>query len=370
MCDNDVPGSSKPSAHEPRLPTRPRIVLCYPVEPQHIARIQAVAPQAELVDAGQETIAEELPHADIFCGHAKVPVPWSEVVRGGRLRWIQSSAAGLDHCLVSEVVESTITVTSASGVLADQVAEHAVGLAIACTRRLPLFLTQQRAGEFVRRPTRDLTGATVGIIGFGGVGRRLAEVLAPFGVRILATDYFPVDRPPSVAFLGGPESLDEVLRQVDVLFLSAPLTPLTDGMIDARSLALLPRGAILVNVARGRLVVADALVEALEREHLDSAALDVTPEEPPPPDSRLWAAPRLIITPHVAGQSARRIDAMTDFFCDNLQRYLVGGNLVNVVDKGLGFPEPTARGTAREAKTPDGPAERQGRGQSPRSGKA
>ena len=317
-----------------------RIVLCYPVEQKHKHQIQAVVPQAELVDAGQERVAVELPSADIFCGHPKVPVPWAEVVARGRLRWIQSSAAGLDHCLVPEVIGSQITVTSASGVLADQVAEHGLGLAIACTRRLPLFLEQQAAREFVRRPTRDLTDATVGIVGLGGVGRRLVEVLRPFRVRILATDFFPIRKPAGVDFLGGPADLPEVLRQADVLFLCVPLTPQTRGMIDAQALAMLPPGAILVNMARGPLVDENALADALESGHLDSAALDVTPQEPPAPTSRLWTAPRLIITPHVAGQSARRIDAMTDFFCDNLRRYLSGEPLRNLVDKTRGFPEP------------------------------
>jgi len=324
----------------------PRIVLCYPVEPRHVAAIRAAAPAATVVDAGQERVAEELPTADIYCGHAKVPVPWDAVVAAGTLRWIQSSAAGLDHCLVPAVVDSDIVVTSASGVLADQVAEHAVGLAIACTRRLRLFLEQQHRKEFVRRPTRDLTGATVGIVGLGGVGRRLAEVLAPFRVRILATDWFPVDKPTHVEFLGPPDALPTVLEQADVLFLCVPLTPLTRGMIDAAALARMKRGAILVNMARGPLVDENALVDALESGHLDSAALDVTPDEPPQPTSRLWTAPRLLITPHVAGQAARRIDAMTEFFCENLRRSLSGKPLRNLVDKRLGFPEPPPSRTA------------------------
>ncbi len=317
-----------------------RIALCYPVEPRHLAAIAAVAPEAELVDAGQERVAAELPGADIFCGHPKVPVPWERVVAEGRLLWIQSSAAGLDHCLVPAVVDSSIIVTSASGVLADQVSEHALGLAIACTRRLPLFLEQQAAREFVRRPTRDLTGATVGIVGLGGVGRRLAEVLRPFRVKILATDWFPVRKPAGVEFLGPPEALPEVLAAADILFLCAPLTEHTRDLIDERALARMKPGAILVNVARGRLVDEVALVAALESGRLDSAALDVTPEEPPAADSPLWRAPRLVITPHVAGQSGRRIDAMTEFFCDNLRRYLRGEALRNLVDKRLGFPEP------------------------------
>jgi D-3-phosphoglycerate dehydrogenase len=325
-----------------------RIVLCYPVEPRHLAAIAAVAPEAELVDAGQERVAAELPGADIFCGHPKVPVPWERVVAEGRLRWIQSSAAGLDHCLVPPVVGSPIIVTSASGVLADQVSEHALGLAIACTRRLPLFLAQQAAREFVRRPTRDLTGATVGIVGLGGVGRRLAEVLRPFRVKILATDWFPVRKPAGVEFLGPPEALPEVLAAADILFLCAPLTEHTRDLIDERALARMKPGAILVNVARGRLVDEVALVAALESGRLDSAALDVTPEEPPAADSPLWRAPRLVITPHVAGQSGRRIDAMTEFFCDNLRRYLRGEALRNLVDKRLGFPEPPRDEPGRE----------------------
>lgn len=324
-----------------------RIVLCYPVEPKHVAKIRAVVPEATLVDAGQERVAEELPSADLFCGHPKVPVPWESVVAAGRLKWIQSSAAGLDHCLVPAVVDSGIIVTSASGVLADQVAEQTVGMAVACTRRFPLFLEQQRRREFVRRPTVDLTGATVGIVGMGGNGRRLVEVLEPFRVRILATDWFPVRKPAAVEFLGGPDTLPDLLPQIDVLFLCAPLTEHTRNMIDARAIARMKRGAILVNVARGPLVDEDALVDALESGHLDSAAVDVTPDEPPRPDSRLWTAPRLLITPHVGGQSKHRIDAMTDFFCDNLRRYREGRPLRNLVDKRLGFPEPPVEGSRR-----------------------
>jgi phosphoglycerate dehydrogenase-like enzyme len=317
-----------------------RIVLCYPVEPRHIARIQTVAPEATLVDAGQERIAEELPTADIFCGHPKVPVPWERVVAEGRLRWIQSSAAGLDHCLVPAVVGSEIVVTSASGVLADQVAEQTVGMAISCTRRFPVFLEQQARREFVRRPTVDLTGATVGIVGLGGNGRRLVDVLEPFRVRILATDWFPVRKPAAVEFLGSPDTLPRLLPEIDILFLCAPLTQHTLNLIDAAAIARMKRGAILVNVARGKMVDENALVDALETGHLDSAALDVTPDEPPAPESRLWTAPRLLITPHVGGQSKHRIDAMTDFFCDNLRRYRQGRPLRNLVDKRLGFPEP------------------------------
>jgi D-3-phosphoglycerate dehydrogenase len=165
-------------------------------------------------------------------------------------------------------------------------------------------------------------------------------VLAPFRCRILATDWFPVRKPAAVEFLGPPAALDTLLAESDVLFLCPPLTDRTRNMIDAAALARMKRGAILVNVGRGPLVDEAALAAALESGQLDAAALDVTPDEPPRPDSPLWTAPNLVITPHVGGQSARRIDAMTDFFCDNLSRHLQGRPLRNVVDKRLGFPAP------------------------------
>ncbi len=318
----------------------PRLVLCYPVEPKHVQQIQAAAGDALVSVSSQESIASDLFSADLFCGHPKMPVPWDDIVAAGRLQWIQSSAAGLDYCLVPSVINSNIIVTSASGVLADQVAEHALTLALALSRRIPLFLSQQSAREFVRRPTRDLTGSTIGIVGLGGVGRRLAEVLSPFRVRLLATDFFPIHRPPCVEELRGPDSLRWLLEQSDVVFLCVPLTSLTRGMINSQTLGCMKRGSMLINMARGPLVEEHALVDALESGHLDSAALDVTPTEPPDPLSRLWTAPRLILTPHVAGQSAQRINTMTDFFCNNLERWHQHLPLANLVDKRLGFPEP------------------------------
>ncbi|MBN2473896.1 MAG: D-2-hydroxyacid dehydrogenase [Pirellulales bacterium] len=316
-----------------------RIVLCYPVTRDHLQQIAAAAPESEVVDAGQQRIADELFAADVFCGHAKVPVDWEGVVRQGRLRWIQSSAAGMDHCLVPAVVESEIVVTSASGVLADQVAEHAIALITGWCRDLPTFVRAQQSREFVRRPTRDLTGSTVGIVGFGGVGRRLAELLAGFRTRILATDMFPVDKPDYVEALWPAEELPQMVAQADVLVLSLPLNGMTRGMVDAALLSRMKPGALLANMARGPLVVTADLVECLQSGHLAGAVMDVTDPEPLPAESELWGMPNVMITPHVGGQSAWRIDNMTDLFCRNLCRWQAGRPLINYLsDKRLGFP--------------------------------
>jgi D-3-phosphoglycerate dehydrogenase len=339
---SDPPRSPSPSEPpgSPRRCEGQRIVLCYPVEAKHVAQISAAAPGAEIIDAGQERVAAELPDADIFCGHPKVPVPWDNVIQSARLMWIQSSAAGLDHCLVPSVVDSDIIITSASGVLANQVADHTIALLTGLLRSLPTFFRAQQKREFIRRPTRDLHGARIGIIGLGRNGRRLAEVLSVFRTTILATDWFPVNKPAHVAELLPADAVDDILPRVDILILAAPLTEHTRGMINARRLALLPKGAILINVARGPLVVENDLVASLESGHLGGAGLDVTDPEPLPPESRLWDMSNVIITPHVGGQAATRIDDMTNFFCANLQRYLAGRPLCNLVDKRLGFPLP------------------------------
>ena len=201
------------------------IVLCFPVEDlRHIARIAAVAPEAEIVDAGQDrpspmrfsrpiSIVDTL-RADLCLGTKS----WPKVDCNG----FRSSAPPESiTALTPAVVDSNIVVTSASGVLADQVAEQTMALMAGLARSLPVFFRAQQAHEFIRRPTRDIHGTTIGIVGFGGNGRRLAEVLRTFKTRILATDVFPVDKPDYIEALWPAERLDDLLRQSDYVILAA-----------------------------------------------------------------------------------------------------------------------------------------------------
>lgn len=318
-----------------------RIVLCYPVLDRHIAQIQAAVPDAEIVNAGQERIDELLPTADIFIGHAKVPVDWDRVLAAKKLRWIQSSAAGLDHCLVPGVIDSDIPVSSASGLFAPQVAEQTFALLFGLLRSLPVFFRAEAKREFIRLPTDDLRGKTVGIVGLGGNGRMIARVLAPWDVRIIATDYYPVDQPAEVAELWPAEKLDQLLEESDIVVLALPLFAETLGLFDEERLAKMRQGSYLINVARGSVVVESALVNALASGHLAGAGLDVTEVEPLAPSSLLWDDPKVIITPHVGAQSARRVDDTTDLACINLKRFLAGESPWNSVDKRLGFPHPS-----------------------------
>ena len=324
-----------------------RIALCYPLEPRHYEQVVAACPpKTEVIDAGQERIAAELLSADIFCGHAKVPVPWQEVVRNGRLKWIQSSAAGLDHCLVPEVIASDILVTSASGLFADQVAEQTLALLLGLLRSLPTFFRAAQKKEFIRRPTLDLHGSTVGIVGLGGNGTRLAQVLRPFKTRIIATDMFPQEIDVSrglVDAIWPADQLDRLLTESDIVILCVPLNALTRHMIAESQLARMKPGSLLINVARGEVVKESALVAAITSGHLFGAGLDVTEIEPLPAASPLWNLPNIILTPHVGAQSRRRADDTTNLISENLRRYFSGQKLLNLVDKTLGYPTPSAR---------------------------
>jgi D-3-phosphoglycerate dehydrogenase len=316
------------------------IVLCYPVEERHLQWLSAAAPQATLINAGQEGIGKAIFDADIFVGHAKVPVDWDAVVKQGRLKLIQSSAAGLDHCLVPSVIASDIVVCSASGLFANQVGEQSLALLLGLLRGLPTFFQQTLKKEFVRRPTDDLHGKRVGIVGLGGNGRRLAELLAPFQVTIKATDYYPVLKPATVSELWPADRLHDLAAESDILILSLPLYAATEKLIDAKVLASMPRGSYLINVARGQVVDEPALIDALTSGHLAGAGVDVTYVEPLPTSSPLWELPNVLITPHVGAQAASRVDDSTQLACENLKRYFADQPLLNLVDKHLGFPHP------------------------------
>ena len=337
---------------ENKSPSKPNLVVCFraqPIEDRLVARIdEAWSSSVNIINVGQSEVADALLQADYFCGHAKVPVEWNRVVAQKRLQWIQSSAAGMDWCLVPSVIESDITVTTAAGVLSDQVAEHGLALILAWGRNLRSFIYDQRVEngnpdyrKFKRKPTFDLVGKTVGIVGFGGVGRRFSEVVAPFAGRILAVDLFPTNKPERVAELWGPERLDDLLAESDVVFLSLPLNAETRGIFDAAKFATMKNGALLANLARGPLVDHDALVDALRSERLGGYVADVTSPEPLPPDHPLWDFDSVLITPHVAGQIGWRFDDICDIYCENVRRFRAGEPLINRLSyqgKKWGFP--------------------------------
>ena len=322
---------------------KPNIVLCYPVLEHHLAWLAQSVPDATIINAGQEHIGERILDADVFVGHAKVPVDWDAVVAQGRLKFIQSSAAGLDHCLVPAVIDSDIIVCSASGLFAKQVAEQMFALLFGLLRSLPVFFHQMQTKEFIRRPTDDLANKRIGIVGLGGNGRCMVPLLKPFGLTINAVDYFPVSKPKGVANLWSPDRLIDLASQSDILILTLPLNKDTSELIDAKVFNAMPRGSYFINVARGGVVNEPDLIAALQSGHLAGAGVDVTAVEPLPESSPLWTLRNVIITPHVGAQAASRVDDSTRLICHNLTNYFAKKPLLNIVDKQLGFPEPAVQ---------------------------
>ncbi|MDR2757095.1 MAG: protein kinase [Planctomycetaceae bacterium] len=327
------------------------LVVCFkeaPVEQTLIDRIHTAWSEVDIINVGQKDIASALMDADYFCGHAKVPVNWDALVQQHRIRWIQSSAAGMDWLLVPSVIQSSINITTASGVLANQVAEHTLSLILAWMRNLSTFHREQYDStvsdyrKFIRRPTHDLTGLTVGIVGFGGVGRRLSEVLAPFQTRIVATDLFPTEKPPHVAQLWPADQLDKLLAESNVVVLCLPLNTQTNELFNIERFKLFRKEALFVNVARGQLVVTQDLADALKQGLIAGAVMDVTSPEPLPPEHSLWDFyPNVLITPHVGGQSHRRFEDVVDIFIANISRWKKKQPLINFLTpegKQLGFP--------------------------------
>lgn len=168
----------------------------------------------------------------------------------------------------------------------------------------------------------------------------LARLAKPFGLRILAVRQTPMegdDTQSEVDFTHGPNALEALLEQSDYLVLSVPYTSDTAGMIGASELARLPRGAVLINIARGGVIDEPALIESLRTRHLDGAALDVVAPGPLSPNSPLWSMPNALITPHSMSTALSENKRLTELFCDNLRRYLDGQPLRNVIDKRLGY---------------------------------
>ena len=325
------------------------IVTCFPLNSSEVDRIREHGKDHfEVIASDQNLIAKDIFKADIFCGHAKVPVDWQAVVDQGKLVWIQSSAAGLDHCLTPPVIDSPIVVSGCSALFAPQVAEQMMALLMGLIRRMPVFFQAQQNKEYERQPTDNIFGKTVGIVGMGGNGHRIARVLAPMVRRIIGTDCFPeacekIVSEGAVEKVYAENKLEEILPVCDVVIVTLPLSDSNEKRISDEQFRLFKAGAYLINVGRGSVVDTDSLIRSLQRGHLGGAGIDVVDPEPLPVDSPLWDMSNVIVSPHVGAQSPLRVPVTVDLICKNMDRFLQQQPLINLVDKQLGFPRPHNR---------------------------
>jgi phosphoglycerate dehydrogenase-like enzyme len=261
------------------------------------------------------------------------------VARATNLRWIHSAAAGVDRVATRVVRERALLVTNARGVFSRPIAEYVVMMSLAIARRLPQLLELQRERTWQPLRGRELSELTIGIVGYGSIGVELAALLAPFDCRILATRRHPERGAGDAANvqMHGLDQLEAVLHASDIVVVAAPLTDETAGLIGAEQLAEMRQDAWLINIARGRLIDEVALRRALASGWIGGAVLDVFSEEPLPPDSPLYDAPNLLITPHTSWASDRVAERTVDLFVANLRAYRAGEPMRNIVDLEAGY---------------------------------
>lgn len=258
-----------------------------------------------------------------------------QLMNGTALRWLQSPGAGVDHPVFRQLLERGVRVTNASGIHAEPIAQYIFTYVLHWHRNVARHLAQQRAREWQKVVSDDLTARTIGIVGLGGIGLATARIGRAFGMRVLATRRTPAEEPDVDEFIAV-DRLHELLAASDYVVLCVPFTDATRGMIGKAELAAMHSDAVLINVARGGVVDEAALITALQAGAIRGATLDVTAEEPLPAESPFWALENCVITPHDAGYSPLADSRLAALFLDNLARYARGERLRNeIFDTGL-----------------------------------
>ncbi len=262
--------------------------------------------------------------------------------RATNLRWAQSFSAGVERYLALErlVQNKAVVLTNMKGIHGPVIAEHVMALVLSMCRDLPDYLRAQDRGEWDRSAgsgQRALAGASLLVVGMGGIGTEVARRAHGFDMRVLATVRTAREAPDFVDEFGTAADLDRLLPKADIVVICLPLTSETRGLFDARTLALMKSDAILVNIARGAIVDTAVLVAALEADQLAGACLDVTDPEPLPAGHPLWSRDDVLITPHTAGTAALTGERRDLLFTENLRRFAKGKPLLNVVDKLVGY---------------------------------
>lgn len=333
-------------------------IIIYPaVETDRFNALKAAVPGAEWVNAANEAEAiAAIPGAHAFIGKITPPV----LAKADRLRWVQSFTASLEHYMFPELVAHPCTLTNVRGLFGDVIADQVMGYVLSFARNLHVYLRRQiehryepLGGEQARvnnafgpglvndmdRATIYLPAATMGIIGFGGIGAEVARRALAFGMTVRGIDRYPerTKPPEGVLSVDGLDRLPDLLAWSDFAVIAAPHTPETERLFDARVIAHLRPTSYLINIGRGAIVVLDDLVDALKAKRLAGAALDVFEVEPLPADHPLWDIPGVIITPHTAGYSPVIAGRHLATLVENVRRFAAGEPLNNVVDKALWF---------------------------------
>jgi phosphoglycerate dehydrogenase-like enzyme len=317
-------------------------ILSARYRPQDLARITDAAPGSRLVSVSLEGLADgDLSDVEVLLRGSLPEGVFDRLLgRCPRLMWVHSATAGVERVLTPATLERGLAITNARGVFSDPIAEYVLMMILAVSRRLPLLLELHRERTWQPLEGREMTDVTVGVVGLGSIGRRVAELAGKFGSRVVAIRRQTGESADGLAGISEiltPERLPELMAVSDFVVLALPLTPDTADLFNAEMFAHAKPGSWLINVARGALVDERALVRAVRDGRLGGAVLDAFREEPLPAESELYNTPNVIVTPHTSWSSGRVLDRSIELFCDNLGRFARGEPLLNLVDPGAGY---------------------------------
>jgi phosphoglycerate dehydrogenase-like enzyme len=256
--------------------------------------------------------------------------------RAPRLKWIQTTGAGVDSLTPLDWLPEDVTLTNNSGAHGAKAEDSCTMALLMLNSRMPEMLTNQRARRWDAVYAPPIAGKTAVIVGFGDLGQAAGRAAKKLGLEVIAVTRS--GKPARPADAVHPVSrIDRVLPKADFVIVTTPLTDATRGLISRERLDLLKPHVGLMNIGRAPIVDYDALVEKLEKRELSGAVLDVFEPEPLPADSPLWTVPNLVITPHVTCDDPRYIDQLFDTWFANFERFMAGKKLKNVVDRNLGY---------------------------------
>lgn len=307
-----------------------------PWQPHHWQRLARAVPTGDLVvvpRADAEATERALVTAEIAILAGDVG---ARHLAARRLRWVHCDQAGLERSAHPELFHRGVRLTGAAGRSAESMAEHVMLFALLLASRYPVLYAAQRRrawlGPAELQDAHPLRGRTMGIVGMGHTGSAVARLANAFGMNVVGYRRRRMDPPQGVSRVWSTEAGDDLtnlLQATDVLVLAASLSDATHRLIDATALARLRPNALVINVARGGLLDHDALIAALREGRLAGAGLDVTDPEPLPPESPLWSASNVVITPHFSAPAADRADRSLAIALENLRRYDRGEPLLN-----------------------------------------
>ena len=281
-------------------------------------------------------VMKEIGDADAVLGVYSGQAAAQYIKAGKKLKWLGTDSAGVEKVLEdASVRRSGVTLTNAKIIQGPEIADHAMALLLNHTRDLKHFNARMKKGwdRQGHLPQIELRGKTMLIIGLGGIGTQVAERAFAFGMRVIAVDPKDIPFMRAVDYVGKPDQLNELLPQADVVVSSVPHTPKSEGMLGVEQFELMKDGVYVINVSRGKIIDTEALTAALQSGKVRAAGLDVTNPEPLPSDHPLWSMPNVTITPHNATQSDHVYDRRLDLLSENIERFLTGRPLRNVVGK-------------------------------------